>query len=315
MSSFYNCSLRLYQLYSTFFGFCYFYINFENRSVKCFTFLKVYVYVLNLLYAAAIIYYIKDLLEDDLTEIANDNEVTNITFNILNINRILILIVLTILRIKEENAVKKYHKTFQAYIEELACIPADNATQKVQIFYIFIAIIHGIFTVLKLAFYVIEKKRHSILETCSNNIFTAINLYIMFHHSFILSCIDRCFSKLNNQLKQEGLHQTFPIVYFRHTSILEQVNIRNGPLIFFVLLSQVLEISINFFFIIQYISVIHLLRILESLTICMLFLTSINMYLYFQICDHIHTTTKQTIKILMEFSERKQYLEVSFKLE
>lgn len=314
MTSFYNFSLRLYQLYSIFFGFSYFYINFKNRIVKCFKFLKVYVYVLNLLYAALIIYYLDDLLDDDLIEIANNNKVTYFIFIILNINRILILIALTVLRIKEENAVKKYHKTFQAYVEELAVMPANNFTQKIQIFYIFLAISHGIFTVSKLAFYVIENEIYKILETCSNNISTAINLYIMFHHSFILSCIDGCFSKLNNQLKYEGLHETFPSIYFKHSSLLEQVNITNGILIFFVLLSQVLEISINFFLIIQYIGVIHLLRILESLTICMLFLTSINMYLYFQICDLIHTTTKETVELIMEFSGRKQYLEVSFKL-
>lgn len=311
MQVLYNILLHLYQFYSIIFGYTYIFIDFEKRIMKFYLFLKIYVHFANVLYALILIHYIADFIIYEGNTYANSDDMTEGTFMIFNLTRLCVLIGLIILRIKEEMTYKKWYNLYQTYFDKL--IPKISLDKSIEIlltFNILIMIVVGIFKSYELIDYIIEYDLFEVDKIICTWIFTAIEHHIMFHHNFLLSYITNGFIILNNQLRNEQNLKTMLQSYVKISMLLEQFNILNGPFILVVLFSQLIGISINICAMIQFLIMLNLLMTKQVMQTFTLFIITVNIILYFVLCDRLYRTIKETDEILMEYCARQLNPEV-----
>lgn len=311
MQVLYNFLLHLYQFYSIIFGYTYIFIDFEKRIMKFYLFLKIYVHFVNVLYALILIHYIADFIIYEGNTYANADDMTEGIFMIFNLTRLCILIGLIILRIKEEMIYKKWHNLYQIYFDKL--IPKITLDKSIEILLslnILIMFVVGILKSYELIDYIIEYDIFEVDNIICTLTFTAIEHHIMFHHNFLLSYFTNGFIKLNNQLRNEQDLKTFLQSYVKISMLLEQFNILNGPFILVVLFSQLIGISINICAMIHFLLMLNLLMTKQVMQTFTLFIITVNIILYFVLCDRLYRTIKETDEILMEYCARQLNPEV-----
>lgn len=309
----YNMSVLhnfLYQYYSIFFGHTYIFIDFKNGVLKFYLFLKIYIYLVNLLYALIIIYFLSCLI-DEIMQFAAEDEMTKFTVIIFNVTRLGILIGLIVVRLKEEMVYKKWYNTYETFLDKFIFNTTLNKTTEIiQILNILVIFVCGIYYIYKIIDSLLANYTFKNVNANVVDIFTIVEMFIMFHHNFILNYMAKGFSKLNNHLKTAQELTTFPMVYLKLSKLLEQVNILNGPLIFLVLFAQLIDIAIYIRTMFQFLPVINTLPFVNILSIPMLFIISANFILYFVLCDRLYRTTKETGEILKEYNAEQFNSEV-----
>lgn len=310
-----NFLLRTIQYYSIFYGFTYVYIDIERNTVKFPKFLKYYANFVNLIYTILAIYLIIDKINSIMF---NDNEITLYMYTILNFMQIFVLAGLTLRRLLEEKALRKWLKAFSpllaiAQFQKLPQLSTDKTTKFIQISSVIIVFIMSFYNVCLIVLHIIHKEWFSLMETCMLNYFFVMEYYILMHHSFILCYIANCYTKLNNQLRNEDILEPFARIFFELSLLLIEVNRLNGPIILVVLANQIIQIALNaynmfeFIFFIESLYDIFYIEIIVPISII---LVTINIFLYFKICDHVCRTTKRLGNCIMEYYVNKENREV-----
>lgn len=244
-------------------------------------------------------------------QFAAEDEMTKFTVITFNVTRLGILIGLIVVRLKEEMVYKKWYNTYETFLDKyIFNTTLNKTTEIIQILNILIIFVSGVYYIHKvidslLANYTFKNVNANVVD-----IFTIVEMFIMFHHNFILNYMAKGFAKLNNHLKTAQELTTFPMMYLKLSKLLEQVNILNGPLIFLVLFAQLIDIAIYIRTMFQFLPVINTLPFVNILSIPMLFIISTNFILYFVLCDRLYRTTKETGEILKEYNAEQFNSEV-----
>lgn len=305
MSVLHNGLLCLYQIFSIFLGHTYNFIDFKKRMVKYYLILKFYVYLVNLIYTFSIIKFVYDLIHD-----SEDDMITS-TITLLQITRLGILLGLIIIRVKEEKFFKHVYDSYETYFQKyIFSAKNDKTTEKLEIFFILLILFCAIYYIFKVIHCILYRRTLANINSNAIDIFTIIEIFIMFHHNIILSYIAKGFRQLNNHLRTEQETETFPSDYLKLTLILERVNSLNGPLIFCVLLAHLINISVNLRSMFQFVPLIHSLPLEYLIQLYMSFAVPFNIIFYFLLCDRLDRTTKETQNILMEYCAKPKNPEV-----
>lgn len=313
LSRLHNILLRLYQYNNILYGFSYIFIDFKKHQLKVFKFLKIYVYSVNLLYVALIIFFFVEYLLKDYISFEDDVSMSQSTYITFNINRIFILTNLIILHFKENKLFKELHKISQEYCDQLIFNTSlDKTTEILQIFNIMLIFFNGIYTISKIVYFYIDEDIFDVIEGCIINIFIIIEQCIMFQHSFLLSYITKGLSLYKNLLINEQNVKNFYTLVNKLILLVKEVNNINGPIIFGVIFSQLLKISIYIRIILQFIQItnIGLLNFMEFMQNFIFFVSSINIFLYFFICDRQYRIIKETENFLLEYIAKHRNKEV-----
>lgn len=294
--------LQVFQYYSIFYGFNYIYIDFEKSFVKFCKYIKLYVNLSNCIFIAPLIYTFKETLSATI-----DYPEEDIFFESFYI--------ISYLRLEEEKTFKKWHQELLSYeksfFSKVPNISADRTLEGFKVLNIFIILIHGLYSTYIIIRCVSYKQWFLLMDEFSILFLSAMENYIMFHHILILCYINNCFIQLNNQLKHEDIQESFGHIFYRLSLLLQQANHLKGPIICFVLFSQLVKISLNGLLILQFILFEQLYAKLDIL-IDNIVLT-LNIFLYFIICDRVHRTTRETNRLLMEYTTKISNREVKLK--
>lgn len=305
-----NLLLRSIQYYSIFNGFTFLYIDIERNIVKLSKFLKYYTISVNLIYAVVSIHFI---FRKFYSILLNDKDDLIYFYILVYIIDIYLIVRLILLRLHEEKVLKKWLKAFSTSLtisqfNKQPKLSTDKTTKVFQILTIILIFMFGFYNVYMVILHLIQKNWYGILEDCIFHYFVIMEYYIMVHHSFILCYIGNCFSKLNNDIKNEPLRKPFGRIYFELSLILQEVNILYGPCIAAVLLSQIIQIAlnvINMFDAIMFMNIVNKIIYVDLIIPCLITLQSINIFLYFKICDHIGCIARKTGSILMEYVDKE----------
>lgn len=317
MSRLLNRLLYLMQYYEIFYGLSYYYVNIEKRLLKFYKFIKIYAYFINLIHTTIFVY---KLTKSYITNFNSkkDEPMETMQFFIFldDLGRFLKLVFFIEMRVKEERFFKKFHKfltNFQSeYFDKISSITTDKITERIQIFNILLILIHFGYGVLRVVYHFYYGGFGGIFPIVQEGTFiyfVALENYIMFHHSLILTFIAKWFVKLNYQLKSENIHKNFIKSYLKLYWLLENVNVIYGKIIFVVLITQLVQISLDGFMLFQ-------LFILNgaSYWVCWSIIEhtmfGIHIILYFLICECINRATIETVEILMEYITKKGNVQV-----
>lgn len=313
MSRLFKWIFNLYQFYRIFFGFSYAYIDLEKRIVKFNIFVKIYVTFVNIICAAMLIYYIKSNSEDILRTIANASGLIVWDTLIESICCLFIVIGLIVLRIKEEKAFKELYLSHINYINEIPNMATDKIAERIIIFYILIFFTHGIYILYRFFLLTISGKWIKWIEYDTMKLFIAIQNNIMFQHCLILSYINNLYSKLNVQLENgDNVQGTFSHIYVQLSLLVEHVNAINGPMIFVIFLFQIIYLATSIRIIYHEGLLMDNDMFLDPSILGFTFLISINLFLYFLICDRFYSTTCKTGDILKEYNIKNHNSEVFY---
>lgn len=309
-----NFLLQVFQYYSIFYGFNYIYIDFENNIVKFSKYIKVYVYLSNCIFIAPLIYTFKETLSATIDY--PEEDIFFESFYIISyFTQMCIFGKQIFLRLEEEKTFKKWHQELlpyeKSFFSKVPNISADRTLEGFKVLNIFIILVHGLYSTYIIIRCVSYKQWFLLMDEFSILFLSAMENYIMFHHILILCYINNCFIQLNNQLKHEDIQESFAHIFYRLSLLLQQVNHLKGPIICSVLFSQLVKISLNGLLILQFILFEQLYAKLDIL-IDNIVLT-LNIFLYFLICDRVHRTTRETSRFLMEYTTRKSNREVKLK--
>lgn len=313
MSCLFNGFLKLFQYFGTFFGFFYLHIDFHKRVLKIRKFIKLYVYFVNILFMAFYTGYV--IVTFDPIVFKKQNDVLSFFVLLFRFIGIIIFFLLILLRIKEEKVLRKWLNTLNllqtTYLEKISYKSNDKTAQIIIILKIFITVvIYNLFYFYLYIEYAISNDWWNIADAVSNHYLRAMQQYILLHHSLNLYYINNDLLKLNNQLQYQKVKQPFASIYKKLCLLLQQVNTLNGSIIFFVLTYQLMNISLyTFLNIFLYIDDALFLK--EYIQLCILVLSSIDLILYFLICERIHWNSYYTGCILKEYSTRDSNPEVS----
>lgn len=282
MSRLYKLLLSIVNFYAIFFGLSYTYVNFEKRLVIFYTFLKIYVYFINLIYAAFLLYI---NIKYPIYELRKTTSFgTMELFMIIeNSGRIFALIFLISMRLEKEKFFKKWRKLFSTfqneYFDKIECITTDKITERIQIFNILLILIHCSYGIWRVILHLYYGGWLEVLEECPFIFFGAMENYIMFHHSLVLSFIAKWFAKLNYQLKNEELHENCINIYLKLDFLLEKVNYMNSKVIFAVLSTQLVQIALYLFLLFQVYIIFHTLNPSDLWIIGLFVMLCINIFL------------------------------------
>lgn len=310
-----NILLRLYQYFNILSGFSYIFIDLIKHQLRVYKYLKIYVYIVNLLYIVlVIIFFIRYLLNTDITYEGDESIAQNIYIT-YNITCILILKNLFILRFKEDKLFEQLYKIFKEYCNQLIFNTSlDKTTEILQIFNILLIFFNGIFTIQKIILIYKDEDIIDVIEGCIIDLFTIIEQCIMFHHSFLLSYITNGFLLYKNHLINERNVKNFYTLFNKIILLMKEVNNINGPIIFGVIISQLIKISIHILMISQLIQniPIGLLNFAEFLEIFIVLLSHFNILLYFFICDRQYKIIKETENNLLEYIAKHRNQDVIY---
>ncbi|XP_065367019.1 putative gustatory receptor 22b [Calliphora vicina] len=309
-----NWLLRLALCHGIFVGFTTIYIDIDRRLVKSYTSVKIFVYFKNLLYAFVMICYLMDSF--DLGSFDNDSPVISFAFIATHASRSLLFVVVIMLRIKGDKALKKWLKILLVlqteYFDKLPDTSVDKNIKNVLTLNIILVSANILGTTISLVPALIKGDFWSLMDVYLQSYLMDMQHYIMLHHGFILCYLNNLFSKLNNQLHSKRVEPCLASIYFQLTMLLQQVNVIYGPAIFTILLCLLLTISIFGYGIIIFMNLINYeIFIYQYLLTCSaMILLCIDMYLYFLICDRVYETSRETQRILLEFSTGQKNQEV-----
>lgn len=278
--------------------------------MKLYICVKIYVYLVNILYTVLIIHFYLKYLTVLIRSFRNDFN-SDCLYIILYFFRILNFIGFVWLRKKEEISLKKCFKIClilrKTYYNKLSNISVDIIMEILKFINIFVIFIHAIYIFYKIIMQVYYSNWPDVIDFLSNK------FYIMLHHSLILSYMNNCFAIINYKLKYENIFQPFASIYLQLSGLLKEINILNGPLIIAVLICQLMHISLNvynmFIFILSIIIKTDLLfeEYIEAFIIIIL---SNNVILYFVICDRVYRTLRKLDATLLEYNLKKHNHEV-----
>ncbi|KAM7342654.1 uncharacterized protein ACRADG_009989 [Cochliomyia hominivorax] len=303
----FNLLLDLIQYLTITIGYTYVYIDVQKGLMKFYKYVKLYVHIFNLLFAVPLLCYFFDRFV--IQEKYSDNFLILILTNIsLYFSNVIIFMLLIIMRIKEEKTLKKLHKIVldlqTTYFVKLNYNVANETIKGALILNMLLIMANGIGSILNPAIKMIRARfwhRQALPIYFYAHYFSVVQHYILFRHGLILCYINDYFTKLNRHLKQTPVNGVDVRVYMQLSSILKKVNVINGPIVFTVIVSQVLTYSRYIF------HTIVLIKNLLDPTYIWLHLSFIiyisEVFLYFYICEKIKVTTKETGIILRNFHE------------
>lgn len=318
MACFIKFLLNFIQYHYMFYGFSYMYIDIGKCKVKFSVYMKIYVYFLNLIYSILSIYILMGTLIQ--TEIYfNVDSIMEISNNILQFARLFIFMGLIFLRIKEERLLKKWLKLFShlqtTYFDQQSQLTLDTTAERFQIVNILLIFLLGYYNIYDITSELLNEKWSSFWQKSLYTIYPLMENYIMIHHIFILCCLKKCYSKLNNELKSGKIRNSFARIYIDTSFLLREVNILNGPIIFLVILSQLVQIPLNAHIQFEYFVMNGAIFIFDYLLLLFIMSLALNIFLYFLICDQLYKTIKETGEILRLYdakNENHQVIELFF---
>lgn len=304
MSFLYKSFLRLLQYFSILCGFSYTYVDIEKHSVKFPKIVKVYVYLLNLIQCAFLLWYYGCAFKHAIY-FTQKNSVMHYVFVFGIISRLILLLGNVFLHIGQENFLKKSLEIFlplQAeYFDKLSEIPSNKILETAQICNISIMLSYAIYSNYLVVCDLIDAKWLGIMSSISDDYFVSLERYIMIKHSIMLCYISYFFSKLNKHLENRDVTISFANLYYKLTLQLEQVNIVNSPMIFFTLFSQLLAICSYMHLVVSAILNKSMYKYLYYPEFIMMGLLVFSLFIYFLICECVYKTMRKTRDILMEY--------------
>ncbi|KAM7343847.1 uncharacterized protein ACRADG_010757 [Cochliomyia hominivorax] len=313
MSRLSNFFVRFALYYGIFLGLTYIYVDIHKRRVKCYKFVKFYVYFINLFYISMQLCAFLESLS--YIFFFNTNAVKSYAYDILQIAPFFVFASLMWFRFKEENALEKLYKIILplqlTYFDKIPFKTDSTAVEIVLSFKILILVGHSCSSLLNIVRLSIYFEWRKMFEESLKNYFIIMLFYVLLHHVLILHYINYCFSKLNAQLKYDQVLVPFANIYLQLSVILEEINNINGPTIFIVLFAVILSITFYIYEVFDLMYNIFFIRNHDVLIHFVVFIwLSIDMFLYYLFCDLVHGTTKNTREIILEYCIRKQNLEV-----
>lgn len=318
MSQLFNFLIRLIQYHYIFYGLTYVYIDNSKRIVKFSIYLKIYVYIINIIYAVLAIH---DLFSVILVAKYNLNgdEIYTYCDTILYIIRLSIFAQLFLLRIREEISLKKWLKIFSpiqnTFFSRISQeLSNDKFTQRLQIFNMLIILLESVYALCMFLVYLIDENWKMLMTFCIYGFFAIMENYIMIRHSFILCYIRSCYAKLNNQLKNEQIEKSIANVYNNLDLVIQEVNVLNGPVIFAVIMCQLVQMSLNIYNIFEIIINFDPFLLLD-LTILIepsiFIILVINISVYFLLCDGVNRIVRETGEILKTYVTKSENEQVN----
>lgn len=297
---------RVFQYYGIFFGYSYTYIDIENIRTKSNTFVKIYVYILNLVSFIAAIYYIKK----SLGLCAMERALSYLQM-LPSISLILAFFCLLLQRIKEDGYPVKLKQTFlhlqRTYLANLSYTSCDRTAETCLIFGILMVFINKFYFTYKAIKDMIEGNWIQFGIGYINHLLVTMPYYILLQHGFKLFYINYTFSKISNQLEYMEVREPIAKVYITISLVLKQMNLAYSPLIFFALF----YILVSNVFIIFYIySMYDTMYELDLIVLSIQLLLLINIFLYYLICERVYQTANDTNRIIMEYSAKAANQEV-----
>ncbi|KAI8117500.1 hypothetical protein CVS40_10679 [Lucilia cuprina] len=316
MTHWFNFLLRIVTCYGIFIGFIAIYIDIPRRIVKSHIILKVYVLIENVFYIVFAIWYF--ITSTQLQLLNFENLVESFAVLAVSFFRLLFFLLIIYLRIKGDQILEKWLKIMLLlqtnYFDKLLHFGANERnTKMLLIFKIIILIANTLVSLLT----IIKPLEYRAWMYFSYVILASyvygMQQYIMLHHGLILSYLNYCFSKLNNQLQYGRVKKPFAKVYFQLLTLVQEVNKFYGPIIFVMLLYVLLMNSTSIYYVFIYLKDdIYKTVLFEFILIQSAFtFLCLDVYLYFLICERLCDTHKETKRIILEYSTtRKENLEV-----
>lgn len=313
-----NLLFRFSQYYGIFFGFTYALIDFKKCEIKFNNNVKINVYLLNFITLLPMSIY---KLKGSIKFFVQDIGLTVIQV-IPNIVSVFVLPVLICRRLKEEQFHKSVFETFisrqKRNFEKLQHSSVDKCTNKILIVQISILFALTVYRLGDCIIYIIEGYWWNATVNYLDFNFTWLSHYILWHHGFILCYINYIFLKLNTQLDYYDqvleMKQSFAEIYIENYCILQKWNTINSFSVFIALLQVLVSQIFSIFEVVHYIVIVNMtsnIDILHVINLSVSMFELINIFLYYLICERISKTLKDTGRIIMEYSTRKQNREVN----
>ncbi|KAI8118385.1 hypothetical protein FF38_05227 [Lucilia cuprina] len=226
-----------------------------------------------------------------------------------------LFVAVTLMRIKGDRDLKKWLEIIQVlhtkYIDKLQDISADKNVINILILNIIIMMANSLANLVNIGL-VCQIDWYFVMQSIFEGYLYTMQHYMIFHHGLLLSYINHCFTKLNNQLQHEEVKQPFANVYYQLSTVMQEVNVTYGPVIFIMLMGVLL---LNIIFVSMIMEATKSIPVIEFFVECLYLFTvptlsCLNTYLYFLICDRIYETTEETKRIILEFVTRAENQEV-----
>lgn len=302
---------RAFQYYGIFFGYSYTYIDIENIRTKSNTYVKIYVYILNLVSFIAAIYYIKYSLGLCAIERA-----LSYVQMLPSISLILAFFSLLLQRFKEDRYPVKLKQKFlhlqRTYLANLSYTSCDRTAETCLIFGILLVFINKLYFTYKALRYMIEGNWLQFGNGYINHLLVTMPYYILLQHGFKLFYINYMFLKINNQLEYMEVREPIAKVYITISLVLKQMNLSYSPVIFFALFYILVS---NVFIIFYIFSMYDTMYELDLLVLSIQLLLLINIFLYYLICERVYQTANDTNRIIMEYCTKATNQEVGICLD
>ncbi|KNC23437.1 hypothetical protein FF38_13323 [Lucilia cuprina] len=263
--------------------------------------------------AITIWYGIDDFIHVDIR--FSENLVISFAIIGVSLFHLISFVMIILLRYKGDKILEKFLKIFlslkREYFDQILYQAYEENTKIIMIVNITIMTANSLVTIIKIVPILQEGAWMYAVIVFWHGYLYALQHYAMLHHGLILSYINHCLFQLNNQLRYEEVKPPLANVYFRLSKVLQEVNRLYGPTIFSMLLSILLTNSISTYTIIIYIkNGENFLEYEHLMQVSVLLLISIDLYLYFLICDRINETAGETQRVILEYNIRNYNEEV-----
>lgn len=279
---------HLFQIWAILLGFSYAFVKVKKHEIKFYTFLKIYIYLFDIIRLSLAIYLL-------IRAIQWYSPVKNLSFfsAVKDGITVISIIMLILLRIREEYIYNIIHKTFvplqRTYFKYLTHLSTDKTTQIIQVLQTLIIFGIHLFELIQMIDDLIRVgARHwdHMATNFGTVMFSTLAQYTMWHHGFILSYINNILLNLNNQLKNENIKEPFNEIYTNISLILEQVNCINSPIVFCAIFNIVLNHSLYLYSLYSFLKddADYEMVLLALVPKAVVFYT---IYLYFIICQRI----------------------------
>ncbi|XP_037824402.1 uncharacterized protein LOC119612643 [Lucilia sericata] len=314
MTHWYNYLLRLVIYHGIFLGFTCVYIDVSRRLVKSYSYVKIFVCLQNFVYITITTWYlIDDFIQFDIR--ISENLVISFAYIGVSFSRLISLVMIILLRFKGDQILEKCLKMFlslqRQYFDGILYEANGGNTKIIMIINIIIMTANSLITLIKIVPILLEEAWVYAVIVFWDGYLYALQHYAMLHHGLILSYINYCFSQLNEKLQYGKVEPPLANVYFRLSKVLQELNALYGSTIFSMLLSILLTNSISTYGIL--INIKNGENFLEYeylLPASVLIFMSIDLYLYFLICDRVNETARETQRVILEYTIRNNNQEV-----
>lgn len=314
MTCFINLLLRSIQYYSIYYGFTYLYVDIEGYIVKLSKFIKLYTNIVNLIYAVVSIYFFRRKIKFLIFH----GDVLSYFYILVYLIELYIFTRLLMLNLHLEKALKKWLKVYSQLLINLQLdkqplLSINKISKFCQILTIVLIYMLGIYNAHAIFTNLRYEEWYDVLNDSMFHYFAILENYVMLQHSFIVSYIANCFSRLNFLKRNRQICKDFGRIYYELSLVLKEVNILNGPCVLGVLLSQIIQIALNVINMFENILVMNTMNdiyFMDLITPGITMIQSTNIFLYFTICNRIYWTTEETGRIIREYYVDQENLEV-----